>query len=119
MLADAAAKRLHAGDDFDAVGADLAAQGAEKSSLGVLQEDKLSPAIQKAIAGLRVGESSSPISAGGGYMILKIAEIGAPKDPVFEREKEGIRNQLFQKALLNQLALWTERERAQSYIYIP
>ena len=41
------------------------------------------------------------------------------EDSSFEKEKERIRGFLFQKALLNQLRLWTERERNSSYIHIP
>lgn len=118
-LAETARRRLKAGEDFDGLASELAAQGAESSRLGTISEENMNAKIRESIQGLKVGESTDPISAGTGYMILKILEISAPTDPVFEREKERIRSALFQKALLNQLRLWTERERAQSYIHIP
>lgn len=118
-LADLAEKKLRSGADFDAISAELADRGAEKHSLGTISEDKMNELIRKSINGLKVGESSAAINTGNGYMILKITDIGAPTDPVFEKEKEIIRNKLFQKALLSQLKLWTERERMQSYIHIP
>jgi peptidyl-prolyl cis-trans isomerase SurA len=118
-LSEFAHKRLKAGEDFDAVASDLGSEGAESSKLGTISEENMNSMIKDSIQGLKVGESTKPISAGTGYMILKILEISAPTDPVFEREKERIRSVLFQKALLGQLKLWTERERSQSYIHIP
>jgi parvulin-like peptidyl-prolyl isomerase len=117
-LAEAVQKRLKTGEDFDSLAAEFAAKGVESSRLGTISEENMNPQILNAIQGLKVGESSKAISAGTGYMILRILEIGAPKDPVFERERERIRNELFQKALVNQLHLWTERERASSYVHI-
>lgn len=117
-LANQAQKRLNAGEDFDAVTADLSPKGAESSTLKNISEDNLNAKIRESIQGLKVGESTKPISAGSGYILLKITEIGAPKDPVFEREKERIRGLLFQKALVTQLKLWTEREKASSYVKI-
>ncbi|RZA06139.1 MAG: peptidyl-prolyl cis-trans isomerase [Proteobacteria bacterium] len=118
-LADSAANRLKAGEDLDAVASEYAAQGAETSKLPELSEENMNQSIREAVAGLKVGESTRPISTGNGYMILKITQIGAPKDPVFENEKERIRANLFQKALQNQLRLWTEREKAASYVSFP
>ncbi|RYZ98320.1 MAG: peptidyl-prolyl cis-trans isomerase [Proteobacteria bacterium] len=118
-LAETAANRLKAGEDLDAVASEYAAQGAETSKLPELSEENMNATIREAVAGLKVGESTRPISTGNGYMMLKITQIGAPKDPVFESEKERIRASLFQKALQNQLRLWTEREKAASYVSFP
>jgi peptidyl-prolyl cis-trans isomerase SurA len=118
-LAETAANRLKAGEDLDAVASEYAAQGAETSKLPELSEENMNSTIREAVAGLKVGESTRPISTGSGYMILKVTQIGAPKDPVFEGEKERIRASLFQKALQNQLRLWTEREKAASYVSFP
>jgi parvulin-like peptidyl-prolyl isomerase len=117
-LANEAARRLKAGEDFDSVTSDLSGKGAESSNLSSISEENMNPKIRKAIQGLKVGESTKPISTGSGYMILKVTNVSAPQDPTFEKEKERIRGMLFQKALLNQLKLWTERERASSYIHI-
>jgi peptidyl-prolyl cis-trans isomerase SurA len=118
-LAETAATRLKAGEDLDAIAAEYAAKGAESSKLPELSEDNMNERIREAVKGLKVGETTRPISTGAGYMVLKIAQIGAPKDPVFEGEKERIRAGLFQKALQNQLRLWTEREKAASYVSFP
>lgn len=118
-LADTVAKRLRGGEDFDSVASELAGKGVEFSRLGTISEENMNSKIRESIQGLKVGESTKPIATGAGYMILKITEIGAPKDPVFEKEKERIRGMLFQKALQNQLKIWTEREKSVSYIHIP
>ncbi len=117
-LAETAQKRMKAGEDFDSLAAELSPRGVESSRLGTISEENMSPQILSAIQGLKVGESSKTISTGSAYMILRILEIGAPKDPVYEKERERIRNELFQKALVNQLHLWTERERISSFVHL-
>ncbi|MGZ3650123.1 MAG: peptidyl-prolyl cis-trans isomerase [Bdellovibrionota bacterium] len=117
-MAQTAQKRLHAGEDFDSVAAELSSRGVETSRLASMSEENINPKIREAIQGMHVGESTRTIVAGDTRMILRILEIGAPQDPVFEKEKETIRNELFQKALVNQLKLWTERERASSYVHV-
>jgi peptidyl-prolyl cis-trans isomerase SurA len=117
-LAEEASRRIRAGEDFDAVTSDLSGKGAESSRLSSISEENMNPKIKEAIQGLKVGEATKPVSAGSGYLILKITSISAPKDQTFEKEKEKIRGMLFQKALVNQLKIWTERERASSYVHI-
>lgn len=117
-LAEQAQKRLRGGADFDSVASELAAKGAESSKLPNISEENMNPQIKESVQGLRVGDSTKPIPAGSGYMILRIQQIGAPQDPVFEKEKEKIRGILFQKGLVNQLKLWSERERNASYVHI-
>jgi peptidyl-prolyl cis-trans isomerase SurA len=117
-IAQTAQKRLKAGEDFDSVASELSSRGVESTRLASMSEENINPKIREAIQGMKVGESTKTIVAGGSYMILRILEIGAPQDPVFEKEKERIRNDLFQKALVGQLRLWTERERASSYVHV-
>jgi peptidyl-prolyl cis-trans isomerase SurA len=117
-LAELAQKKLKGGVDFDSVASELSAKGAETSKLPDISEENMNSQIRQAIQGLRVGEYTKSLSAGSGYMILRIQQVGAPQDPVFEKEKEKIRASLFQKGLLAQLKLWTERERNSSYVHI-
>jgi peptidyl-prolyl cis-trans isomerase SurA len=117
-LAQSASRRLRAGEDFDSVASELAPKGVETSRIASMSEEDMNPKIREAIQGMKVGDSTKIIVSGQTYMILRILEIGAPQDPVFEKDKERIRNDLFQKALVNQLHLWTERERASSYIHV-
>lgn len=117
-LSELASKRLKAGEDFDTVASDLSARGAESSKLGTISEENMNSRIKEAVQGLKVGESTKPISTGGGYMILRILEVGAPKDTTFEREKERIRGMIFQKRLLDQLKVWLERQKVESYIHV-
>lgn len=117
-MAEEASRRIRAGEDFDAVISDLAGKGAESSRLPSISEENMNAKIKEAIQGLKVGEVTKPVSAGSGYLILKVTSVSAPKDQTFEKEKERIRGLLFQKALVNQLGIWTERERAASYVHI-
>jgi peptidyl-prolyl cis-trans isomerase SurA len=115
-VAAEADRRMRNGEDFDSVVADLAARGVETSRLNALAEGSMNPRVRQAIQGLKVGESTKPLDAGAGQLILKVLEIGAPKDPEFERQKEALRSQLFQRALQSQLKNWTEKEKISSFI---
>lgn len=117
-LAETISNRLKSGEDLDAVASEYPGQ-VDVSKLGTISEENMNSKIKSSIEGLKVGESTAPMTAGTGYMILKILDVSAPVDPGFENEKEKIRSVLFQRALVNQLRIWTERERAQSYVHIP
>lgn len=118
-LSDLIASRLKSGEDMQALSGQFKSSGADYVKLGLLSEDKLAPAVKDAIQDLKVGEFSKPIYTGSGYVILEVSEISAPKDINFEKDKEVIRNRLFQKTMTRHLEVWTEREKIQSYVYIP
>ena len=118
-LANAVYQKLLNGGDFDSLASEFASQVADKSFLGNFSEEKLSPMVKNSLIGLKVGEATRPLNTGNGYQILKITEIGAPKDSAFEKTKEQIKNLLFKRAMTAQLKLWLDREKAQSYVYIP
>ncbi len=113
--------RLKRGQSFRSVATALKNKGVEFVSLGTLREDTLSKTIKKALLGLRVGESTRPISMGirGARQILKIDKINAPTDPVFERLKNQIYKLFYQKAIVRQIKSWTEVEMSQAFVYIP
>ena len=117
-VAELAQKKLKSGSDFDAVASELASRGAETSRLPNISEDNMNGKIREAVQGLRVGDTTKPLSAGSGYMILRVQQIGAPQDPTFEKEKERIRSVLFQKVLVSHLKIWSERERNTAYVHI-
>ncbi|MCO5141856.1 MAG: peptidyl-prolyl cis-trans isomerase [Oligoflexia bacterium] len=109
--------RLEKNEDFDTVISEVLPKGAETTILESISESNMNSTIRSAIQGLKVGEVTKPISTGSGYLFLKITEIGAPKDPSYEKEKESIRAMLFQKALIEQISLWTDRETQDSFIH--
>lgn len=107
------------GADFDTTVAKYLDKGVRKVELGVIREDQLAKPVRKTLEGLKVGDSSKPVSLGPVSVIHKIKAISAPHDPVYEELKQRIRSMLFQKALKQQLVLWTERARVDAYVHIP
>ncbi len=113
-------ERIGKGEDLATVAGSFQDQGVRKVELGIIREDQLAGPIRKSLDGLKVGESSRPLTLGKNlHVIHKIKAISAPHDPVYEELKKRIRAVLFQRALKNQLALWTERLKEEAYVHIP
>ncbi len=110
---------LSKGADLDTTIGKYLDKGVRKVELGVIREDQLAKPIRKSLNGLKIGDSSTPVSLGSLYVIHKIKSISAPHDPVYEELKQQIRSILFQRALKQQLVLWTERALVEAYIHIP
>lgn len=119
-IADEVRDRLKQGEDIDAIANQFADRGVSMSDLGVLREDKIADSIRKSIEGLKVGEYTPAVSLGTDeFVVHKVSSISAPHDPVFEEKKEKIQDTLFRKAMDRQLFLWTERAKADAYVFIP
>lgn len=118
-IATKAYEELSRGVDLESVVSKFSADGVESVELGVLREDKLNKKIRDSLDGLKVGESSKPVSLGGSvYVIHKVNSISAPHDPVYEGMKDRIKSVLFQRALKQQLELWTDRQREEAYVNV-
>lgn len=120
-LANEVAEKLRLGEDFDALAVKFADRGVTNTALGVLREDKLSDPIRASLEGLKTGETTHPVDLGADnlFVIHKVNSIGAPNDPVFEKEKPQIQGLLYQKAMERQLVLWTEREKRNAFVHVP
>ncbi|NUM88705.1 MAG: peptidyl-prolyl cis-trans isomerase, partial [Bdellovibrionales bacterium] len=117
-MAELAHKRLSDGMEPDALMAELAPRGAERVPVGKISEENMNPSVRNTVSGLRAGEFSRPVESGAGYLILRVNAVGAPEDPEFNRVKEQVRNQLYQKALRRHLDTWLGKERAASFVHI-
>lgn len=64
------------------------------------------------------GEFSKPIKTKLGYQIIKLVDHRIIPDPDFEKKKETIRQELYQKAFVKQFQFWLEQQRQEAYIRI-
>ncbi len=116
--ADLAYRKLSDGADLDSLASELSARGVERVSVGKISEENMNPLVKGTVSGLRAGEFSRPLESGSGYLILRVNSVGAPEDPEFNRVKEQVRNQLFQRSLKTHMDAWITRERAASFVHI-
>jgi peptidyl-prolyl cis-trans isomerase D len=91
-LAESAFERLMGGDDFLAVGRDLAGQGDADMRLGmVTREDFPDAATADAVFGLTVGQVGKPIETAFGWRIFRVTEDSPGGIQAFEDVAEEIR----------------------------
>jgi peptidyl-prolyl cis-trans isomerase SurA len=118
--ARAVLKKLKDGQVFEA----LAEQHSEDTGfangglLGTFKAGEFSREMETAVARLNPGETTDIVKSKAGLHILKLISKKVVSDPRFEREKEKIRNQLFEKAFTKQLRNWIEQKKEDSFIRI-
>ena len=118
--ARAVLKKLKDGQVFET----LAEQHSEDTGfangglLGTFKAGEFSREMENAVARLNPGETTEIVKSKAGLHILKLLSKKVVSDPRFEREKEKIRNQLFEKAFTKQLRNWIEQKKEDSFIRI-
>lgn len=113
-------KKLKGGEDFES----LAEQNSEDPNftngglLGTFKAGEFAPEMEQAVAKLNAGETTNIVKSRMGLHILKLIGKRVIADPQFEKEKEKIRNQLFEKSFQKQLRNWMEQKREESFVRI-
>jgi peptidyl-prolyl cis-trans isomerase SurA len=85
--------RARGGEDFGAL-AEAYSVGGGKGDLGVVNQKEISPAIQKAIAPLQVGEVSEPVSSPDGFRVFKLLARTEARVAPLEEVRNKIHNRL-------------------------
>lgn len=118
--ANVAAKKIRDGLSFETV----AEQNSEDPNfangglLGTFKAGEFAQEMETAVARLNPGDTTSPVKSKGGIHILKLLSKKVVSDPRFEKEKEKIRSQLYEKSFQRQLKNWIEQKREDSFIRI-
>jgi peptidyl-prolyl cis-trans isomerase SurA len=118
--AEAVEKKLKAGESFEV----LAEQHSEDSNfsaggvLGTFRAGEFSREMEAAVAKINPGETTGVVHSRGGIHILKLLSKKVVSDAKYEKEKEKIRNQLFEKAFQKQFKNWLDAKREESFIRI-
>ena len=113
-------RKLKSGEVFEA----LAEQNSEDPNfanggmLGSFKAGEFAPEMERAVARLNPGDTTDIVKSKGGYHILKLLSKKVITDTRYEKEKEKIRNQLFEKAFQKQLKNWIEQKREESFVRI-
>ncbi len=118
--AQAVLKKIRSGESFEAL-AERNSEDPNFSSGGVLgtfKAGEISPEMEHAVESLADGQVSEVIASKGGFQIIKMLGKKMVTDPKFEKEKEKIRGQLFEKAFQKHFKNWIDGKRDESFIRI-
>jgi peptidyl-prolyl cis-trans isomerase SurA len=87
-------------------------------SLGNMRAGEFNPELEKVARGMNAGEVSGIIQTKAGFHIIKVLSKKIIADPQFEKEKEKIRGQLFEKAFQKHFKNWLDGKREESFVRI-
>lgn len=86
--------RARAGEDFGELARSFSAAGPANGDLGVVSLKELSPAVQKAVAPLQVGEVSDPVAGPEGFSVFKLLQRAESTVTPLDDVRNKIRSQL-------------------------
>jgi peptidyl-prolyl cis-trans isomerase SurA len=86
--------------------------------LGTFKAGEFLPEIEKVISGLSANEISKPIRSKSGIHIVRVISKKVISDPKFEKEKEKIRAELFEKSFQKHLKIWIENKKEDAFVRI-
>jgi len=113
-------KKLKSGESFEV----LAEQHSEDQNfatggfLGVFKAGDFTKDFEVAVSKLNSGEFSDVVKMKDGLHILKVNSKKIVSDPRFEKEKEKIRAQLFEKSFQKHFKNWVESKKEDSFVKI-
>jgi peptidyl-prolyl cis-trans isomerase C len=103
--AEAALKRIKAGEDFAKVAKEVSKDpGSEGGDLGWFTKDRMIPEFAEAAFKLQVGQVSDPVKTQFGWHIIKVEGKRMTSFPPFEQVKEQIVRYVVQKAQADLIA---------------
>jgi peptidyl-prolyl cis-trans isomerase SurA len=113
-----ARKRALGGEPFARLAGELsdAPSKANGGLIGPISSEELAPALQKEIAGMRVGDVTEPIRTQRGYQILKLEERSESKTRGFEEARGDISQKVGDEKLRGERLRYLERLRTQATI---
>lgn len=118
--AEEALKKLRAGESFDVV----AEQYSEDQNftagglLGTFRAGEFSKELEAAVQNLNIGEFSGITKSRAGIHILKVLGKKVITDPAYEKDRERIRAEIFEKAFQKNFKSWLEMKREEAFVRV-
>jgi peptidyl-prolyl cis-trans isomerase SurA len=112
--------KLKSGGSFEA----LASQYSEDPNfneggfLGTFKAGETLKPLEESVRTLTPGEYAGPVKTKLGYHIVKLLERHVIPDAEFEKKKEQIRSELYQKAFVKQFQFWLDQKREEAFVRI-
>ncbi len=116
--AEAALKKLKAGESFDLVAEQYSEDPNFTSGgiLGTFRAGEFSKELEAAVQNLNIGEFSGIVKSKAGIHILKVLGKKVITDPAFEKERERIRAEIFEKAFQKNFKSWLDSKRDEAFV---
>ena len=118
--AELVSKKIKAGESFDV----LAEQHSEDTNfttgglLGSFKAGEFAKEMEDAVSAISPGQATSVVKSKTGFHILKLLNKKIVADPKFEKEKDKIRSQLFDRAFQKHFQNWLKSKRDDAFIKI-
>ena len=116
--AEAAYKRVVAGEDFGKVAAEVSdsASKANGGLIGPLPVADLSDALRKTIESMKPGDITKPASVGKGYQILKLEALKTAAVQPFESVRDLVADKVYESRQQAEMRKFLSRIRSQALI---
>jgi peptidyl-prolyl cis-trans isomerase SurA len=113
-------EKLKNGGNFEALASQYSEDPGfnEGGFLGTFRTGETLAPLEDAFKTLTPGEVASPVKTKLGYHIVKLLERHVVADADFEKKKDMIRNDLYQKAFVKQFQFWLDQKRQEAFIKI-
>lgn len=93
-------------------------KGSSDGFLGSFKTGEFSKEFEQAVKDIQVGDHTTIVKSKTGYHILKLNSKKIIADPKFEKTKESLKAQLFDKIFKRQFKNWLEVKKEESFIRI-
>ncbi len=113
-------KRLDDGEKFDSL--------TEKTSedpnfsaggfLGTFKTGEFLPEVEASVSQLNEGQVSGVIRSKIGFHIVRLNKKSFTSNPNFEKEKDRIKAQLFEKLVASQIRIWIANKKEEGYVKV-
>lgn len=112
--------KLKDGGNFEALASQYSEDPGfnEGGFLGSFKAGEFLKPLEDAVKTLAAGEYAGPVKTKLGYHIIKLLERHVVPDAEFEKKKEALRAELYQKAFVKQFQFWLEQRRQEAFIRI-
>lgn len=113
-------KKIRAGEAFET----LAEQNSEDTNfssgglLGTFKTGEFNPQMEASVQKLDPNEVSDIVQTKAGFHIIKVISKKIGTDPGYERQKEKIRSQLFEKAFQKHFRNWLDSKKEEAFVRI-
>lgn len=116
--AEVALKKLKSGEAFDIVAEQFSEDPNFTSGgvLGTFRAGEFSKELEAAVQNLNIGEISGIVKSKAGIHILKVLGKKVITDPAFEKERERIRAEIFEKAFQKNFKFWLDSKREEAFV---